>query len=186
MKPLGFTLVEMVVSIVILAIIAAVGASIILGGAQAYYATTDAFGSLSKLRYATARITTELRQIGVYVPALGGQGCYQIPAGTTGCPTALAANPTSSLGYTTYANFSAYVNGTATAVAIAQSGNSVNLSVGGTTSTLMDNVSALTFTLLQANGANATDNINVAFIDVDLRLTTGEDQHTRVWLRNLP
>ena len=59
----GFTLIEMIVSIVIVGTLAAVSAPMLSGGFQASAATQASLLTLSKLRYATERMAREIREV---------------------------------------------------------------------------------------------------------------------------
>lgn len=59
----GFTLMELVISILVLSILGATAAYGIQNGVIAFQTTQEALDSLGKLRYATERLTRELREV---------------------------------------------------------------------------------------------------------------------------
>jgi len=59
----GFTLIEMVASIVILGALAAISVPMLSNGFRAYEATHASLLTLSKLRYATERMVREIREV---------------------------------------------------------------------------------------------------------------------------
>lgn len=59
----GFTLIEMIASIVILGVLAAIGAPMLSNGFRAYEATHASLLTLNKLRYATERMAREIREV---------------------------------------------------------------------------------------------------------------------------
>ena len=59
----GFTLIEMIASIVMLGVLAAVSVPMLSNGFRAYEATHASLLTLSKLRYATERLVREIREV---------------------------------------------------------------------------------------------------------------------------
>ncbi|MEJ2645119.1 MAG: type II secretion system protein, partial [Gammaproteobacteria bacterium] len=59
----GFTLIELVVTLVVVGILAAVGGSALTGGAVAFNTSTQAIDTLSELRVAMQRMSREIREI---------------------------------------------------------------------------------------------------------------------------
>jgi prepilin-type N-terminal cleavage/methylation domain-containing protein len=162
----GFTLMEMVLVLTMLAIMAAVGAPYLGLGAQAYNETAASLDTLGKLRNASERLVREIREIG-RLPS----GDYDVTIG---------ANP---LVFTKRDGETVTVNVAAPVITLAYG------SVPGVTPVLTDDVSNLTFSYLQSDGSNATGPDNVAFIEFELVLDPAPAgnpylQRSRVALRN--
>lgn len=157
----GFTLVEMVMVIILLGILAAIGAPMVADSMRiASTAGTD-IGSISQLRYATERLAREFREV-----RLSGSA-YDIGA---------AALPLT------------FTKTDGTAVTLSLSGSSLSISYGGASTVLSNQVSSLTLTYTNVTGVVYTN--SPSFIDVQISLanpTTGASytQNTRVTLRNL-
>jgi len=163
----GFTLLEMIISLVILALLGASAGYGLRGGALAFTGNADTLHTLGKLRYASERMAREIREIrrDTVTPAY-----YDITVMTgtmlsftkrdgTGV-TLSGAPPVLTLAYTT----------------------------PGGTQTLTDEVASLAFAYYQADGSTAaTGTADVAFIGFDLVLNRNGNsypQRTRVALRN--
>lgn len=169
----GFTLIEMVVTIVLIGVLAMTVIPVISSGVKTYVTTTTSINTLSKLRYATERMAREIREVrrDPVTPAN-----YSISTNiSTGTSTSLA-----------------FTKSDTNQVTIDGSGPSpVTLSYtlpSAVTSTLTDQVSSLTFNYYRADGSTlATSVSTVAFVEITLILI--EDgalltQRTRVALRN--
>jgi prepilin-type N-terminal cleavage/methylation domain-containing protein len=169
----GFTLIEMVVTIVLIGVLAMAVIPVISSGVKTYITTTTSINTLSKLRYATERMAREIREVrrDPVTPA-----DYDISTNiSTGSSTSLA-----------------FTKSDANQVSINGSGPPL-VTLGYTlpsavSSTLTDQVSSLTFAYYQADGSTpATSVSTVAFVEITLILI--EDgalltQRTRVALRN--
>jgi prepilin-type N-terminal cleavage/methylation domain-containing protein len=59
----GFTLIEMVVTIVLMGVLLALGAPLIASSVRAFNATSGGLHTLSKLRFATERLAREIREV---------------------------------------------------------------------------------------------------------------------------
>ena len=59
----GFTLIEWVISLIVIGILAMVGLPILSSSTRAYSATQEGLSTLSKLRYATERLAREVREV---------------------------------------------------------------------------------------------------------------------------
>ncbi len=164
----GFTLVEMVATLTVLALLAAIVGPLLVNGARAYNDTAAAIDTLSKLRVASERLGREIREI-----RRDGTGNFDIslPLSATTLDffktdgervTVTAAAPLVTLAYASIAG----------------------------TPVLSDEVSALTFSYFQADGSlPASDNADLAFIDFELVLSRGGNdyaQRSRIGLRNQP
>jgi MSHA biogenesis protein MshO len=163
----GFTLIEMIISLVILALLGAAAGYGLTGGALAFSGNADVLHTLGKLRYASERMAREVREIrrDSVTPAN-----YDI---TTMTDTTLAFTRRDGTGVT--------LTGTLPLLTLAYS------SPAGIY-TLTDEVGSLAFAYYQADGSTAaTGSADVAFIEFDLVLTRNGNsypQRTRVALRN--
>ena len=164
----GFTLVEMVAALTVLALLAAIVGPLLSNGARAYNDSAATLHTLSDLRIASERLVRELREI-----RRDGSGNYDISL------------PLSSTTLQFFKTDSEQVT-------ISTAAPMVTLSYAGIAGTpiLSDKVSALNFSYFQADGSlPANDNSDVAFIDFELILTHAgnNDAHrARVALRNQP
>ena len=162
----GFTLVEMVAALTVLALLAAIVGPLLSNGARAYNDSAAALQTLSKLRVACERLVREIREI-----RRDGSGNYDISL------------PLSSTTLQFFKTDSEQVT-------ISTSAPIVTLSYAGIAGTpiLSDEVSSLNFSYFQADGSLlANDNSDVAFIDFELILTHAGNnyaQRARVALRN--
>lgn len=165
----GFTLIEAVMVIVLIGILAAVGAPMIANGMRLSFQTRHDLETTSQLRYATERIAREVREI-----AWAGSS-YNIS--------------------TMSASQLAFVNGNGTAVSISRSGTAISLGYGAIGSASLTSQAAappaegLRFTYRDFDGVETTSPAAVRFVDIAITLanpTTGATytQRTRVALRN--
>ena len=157
----GFTLVEAVMVIVLIGILAAVGAPMIANGMRVSMQTGTDLGTVSQLRYATERIVRELREV-----RFSG-GAYSISV------------TTSPLTFTK-------IDGTA--VSISLTGANLTLGYGGSTTLLSNQVSGLNIVYTNVTGSVVQN--SPSFVDVQLTLTNPTSgasytQNARVALRNL-
>lgn len=166
-KAQGFTLVEMVTTLTMLAIMAAISAPYLSRGAEAYNASAAALQTLGKLRNASERLVREIREIG-RLPS----GDYAVTVG---------ANP---LVFTRQDGETVTVNTVAPLVTLSYA------SIAGVTPVLTDEVIGLNFTYLRSDGSTtATGGDNVAFIEFELILDPGTggspySHRSRIALRN--
>ena len=164
----GFTLLEVIITVLVMSVLGTVGFHVIFNGVEAYYATDGALSTLAKLRYATGRIVDELREVD-----------YTDPSG----PYVLTATyPSTANGSITFTKIDT------TVVTIDGSTSSVTIQYdAGSAYTLTDGVSDLTFNFFQYDGTNATSASDVAFVEVNLTLLEGTSsyaQRVRVGLRD--
>lgn len=163
----GFTLLEMVISLLVLALLGAAAGHGLTNGALAFSSGTDAVQTLGKLRYATERMAREIREIrrDPVTPTV-----YDI---TTMNATNLA-----------------FTRRDGTGVSLAGSPPLLTLAYSSPagTLTLADEVGSLALSYYQADGSTAaTGNGDVAFVEFELVLVRAGNsypQRSRVALRN--
>jgi prepilin-type N-terminal cleavage/methylation domain-containing protein len=164
----GFTLMEMVITLTMVALMTAVAAPYLSTGVQAFNETASAIPTLSKLRTACERIVREVREV------------QRNPSGNYDISLPLNA---SSLSFT---------KSDGETVTIDQSGSLVRLAYGSVAGapTLIDEVSGLTISYWRTDGTTpAIDNTDVAFIEFEFVVTHNGNtypQRSRVSLRNQP
>jgi len=163
----GFTLIEMIISLVVLALLGGAAGYGLTGGALAYSGNAETLHTLGKLRYASERMARELREIrrstvtpaNFDITAMTGTTLAFTKSDGTGV-TLTGAPPLLTLAYSTPAG----------------------------THTLTDQVGSLSFAYYQADGSTAASGAgNVAFVEFNLVLTRNGNsypQRTRVALRN--
>lgn len=170
----GFTLVEMVISIMLIGILGAAAAMAIGQGVRASVESQTRVDTLSKLRMATERMAREIRQVR-RDPATVTQ--YDILTRTS---TALSFRRLDNDG-TSVRTVS--LNGAAPPIL------TLGYDSPAGTPTLTDQVSSVSFTYWQSDGVTAsTTNADLAFIDINLVLNdsfgNAFSQRTRIALRN--
>lgn len=163
----GFTLIEMIITMVILSLLGAAAGYGLSGGALAFSGSADSVQTLANLRYASERMAREIREIrrdlvtpDVYdIGTMNPDTLAFVKSDGTGV-TLTSTPPLVTLAYTSPAGSPA----------------------------LTDQVSSLVFAYYQADGVTAaTGNGDVAFIELELVLTRDGNsypQRTRVALRN--
>lgn len=167
----GFTLIEMVISILILATLAASLAPLLAGSFQGYEINQSNLETLGRLRYATERIAREVREV-----RHNGTN-YQI---ATMGPATLSFTKNDA------ANTVVTIN---SAPPLATLTYSTPPLTPAQVPVLTDRVVSLQFDYFDINNSNVgVTNINVAAIDVVLTLTDPHSgtvqQRTRIALRN--
>lgn len=161
----GFTLIEMVMVIIVLAVLAALTAPMMLKGMQAYEGTHKSLRTLDKLRYATERLAREIRETNL------AAGTFVISMAT--------APP---LTFTK-------TDGVSVTVSSAGSNLSLSYSAPAVSDVLTDEYSSVVFAYFNANGATTTAATEVRYVEITLALTNptnGQNysQRTRVALRD--
>ena len=169
-KQNGFTLVEMVITLTMLAVLASVAGPYLSNGVRAYNDTASAVHTLSNLRSSSERLVREIREI-------GNAGSYEILSPIT--------SPNSTLRFRKTDFEIVTIDTTASLLTLAY--NSINT---GTAYTLSDELGSLSFNYWQADGVTAANNtLDVAFIEFELVLNHAGNnyaQRSRVALRNQP
>ena len=166
----GFTLMEMVITLTMLALMAAYSAPYLTYGVQSYHETAAAVDTLTQLRLSSERLVREIREI-------RNSGAYDISTPVSG--------PNSTLSFTKSDTETVTIDTAAGALRLSYASVS-----GGSAFTLSNKLSSITFRYWQNDGVTAaTSNSDVAFIDFELVLTHSGNsypQRSRVALRNQP
>lgn len=164
----GFTLIEMVVTMTLLAVMAAAAVPFMSNGAKAYNSTTRGLQTISNLRYANERLARELREV-----QRDASGNFDI---TT--PVNISGNTIT------------FRKSDGVEVIISDAAPVVNMrydSLGSTDYILTDEVTSITFNYYLADGITQANNTSdVAYIEFELILNNGNSytQRSRVALRN--
>jgi len=166
----GFTLIEMIATLIVLGLIASFAVPYLSNGVRAYNNTSAALNTVSQLRYASERMARELREVqrtlagnfDISTPVTGANNNITFRKSDGDQVIITSAAPTLSLAYDTL--------------------------LSGTNFTLSDELTSITFNYYQSNGTQATGTNNVAYIEFELILNNGAtySQRTRVALRNQP
>lgn len=166
-KQSGFSMIEMIISLVILAVLGATAGYGLTGGVRAFSESSDVLQTLGKLRYASERIVREVREI---------RRDTIIPINFD-----IATMTATTLSFTR-------VNGTVVTLTANPPLLTLAYAVPAGIRTLTDEVSSMNFAYFQKDGSTAaTNNADVAFIEFNLVLSQAGKtypQRTRVALRN--
>jgi len=159
----GFSLMELVVVIVLLGMMFATGANMVSDTMRTAYTVTNNYASGSQARYATERLTREVREM-----AYAAAG-YNI---TTMTSTSLA-----------------FSKEDGTSVTINYASPTLTLKYGSTTSTISDQVSSFALAYYDQLGATTTDVADIRFVQITLSVVnsktgTTDSLRTRIFLRN--
>ena len=164
----GFTLMEMVLTLTMLAIMAAVAGPYLSNGVRAYNDSSSSVHTLSNLRTASERLVREIREV-------SNTGTYDIL-------TSVAA-PNSTLSFIKTDTETVTIDTSASLLRLAYA--SINT---GTAYTLSNELTNITFNYWQRDGVTpANNNADVAIIEFELILThagNNYSQRSRVALRN--
>ena len=153
----GFSLFELIATIVVLAIMAGVGARILDHGVSTYDTVTRTVGINGRLNYAMERLTREI-----------GATNYN------GTGYDMAAMTATRLVFTKQDGVTVTIDGSSAPLLI------LAYDTPAVSATLTDDLSALTLTYLQADGVTAaTGTTDVAFVVINLTLTNGTATFSR-------
>ena len=170
MEQNGFTLMEMVITLTMLAILAAVAGPYLSNGVRAYNDSSSSVHTLSNLRTASERMVREIREI-------RNTGAYDILTSV--------ASPNSTLGFIKTDTETVTIDSASSLLTLAY--NSV---AAANPYTLSDELTSITFSYWQSDGTTpASNNTDVAIIAFELILThagNNYSQRSRVALRNRP
>jgi MSHA biogenesis protein MshO len=162
----GFTLFEMLVSVIVLAIMASIAAPMMATAVTAYERFNEDLASLDRVRYATERLARELREV-----AFDGSS-YNFASMSTSAPV-----------FTKNDGITVTLTNTAPTVTLAYSTPAVS-----PTPILSNQVQSLSFAYFDETGtATATTTTAVRYVEVALTLIVGTQtfsERTRVQLRN--
>lgn len=175
----GYTLIELVMTIVLLSLLGAVGVTMISDSFDITLWTNANQASAAKSRYALERLERELREV---KKLAGGGYCV----GTL-------TNPASSLTFQQPAVGSTNTSACATqsvALTINHAGGQLTLQKAGATATLLDGVTAFSLNFLDQNLANTTSAASLRYVVINLTVNDASGQaitqRARVALRNAP
>src|SRR5687768_9303331 len=170
----GFTLIELVVTIVLLGILFAMGANMVNDTMTVAWYTTQNHSSASQARYAMERMTREMREMSF---SSSGSLLYDITSNLTNKTTIT------------------FVKEDGTTVSFTRSANNLNMTHAGTTAVLTDQLDTsqtnpfVMAYLPQTGSTETTDKGDVRFIQITLYMAsskTGKQDvyRSRVFLRN--
>lgn len=162
----GFTLIELVATLLVLGLMTSFAVPYLSNGARVYNDTSAALQTVSKLRYASERMARELREI----RNVGGS--FDISTPVTG--------PGNSITFIKSDGVQVSVNDTAPTLSL-----TYDTLVGNFP--LTDELTSVTFNYYQADGVTQATGIgDVAYIEFELILNNGNsyNQRSRVALRN--
>ncbi len=170
-KQTGFTLIEMIASMLLLAVLAAAAIPFMSNGVQTYNSTADGLQTISKLRYASERLARELREI-----RHNGTG-YDISTSVTASGNAIRFRKSDL----------EWVNVNTNAPNLTMNYETL---ASGADFILSDDLTSINFDYYRIDGVNSpTSNVDVAFIEFELVLNSNGasySQRTRIALRNRP
>lgn len=172
----GFTLVELIISIVLIGILAAVGADMLSGSFSTTMNVNASMASQAQARYALERVARELREIQYLSSA------YTITDPIT-APSTLPPTTGTSPTIT-------FTSRSGVSMTIAKSvKNLVLVDSTGTTNILCSNVTNFALTFLPVTGTTTATTATVRFIVINLTVEDAMNQNgirlrTRVALRN--
>jgi prepilin-type N-terminal cleavage/methylation domain-containing protein len=166
----GFTLVEMVAALTVLALLAAIVGPLLSNGARAYNDSAAAIHTLSKVRFASERLVREIREV-------SNTGAYDILTSV--------ASPNSTLRFIKTDTETVTISSAPPLLTMAYDSVSA-----ANPYTLSDELSSITFRYWQSDGSTpASNNTDIAFIEFELVLAHGGNnyaQRSRIALRNRP
>lgn len=146
----GFTLVEVIVSLALIGIIAAISGIGLVQITQGYVLSRKNVETAQKAQIAMTRMIKEL-----------------------GAITSVSSSPAPTATSITYTRL-----GSVPPITIQLSGELVQMQISGTTTTLIDNVTAFSLTYYDAAGSVTTVAANIRRIDISLTLRGADNQTT--------
>lgn len=167
----GFTLMEMIITLTLIAILAGITAPYMGNGAQAYNHTATSLQTIDKLRYASERLARELREI-----QRDENGDYDIET-----PVSISGKH---IIFTKTDGETVSIDDTAPTLVMAYSSLNANAPY-----VLTDELSSITFNYYLNDGIrSASTTRDISYIEFELILNKGNEyrQRTRVALRNKP
>lgn len=176
----GFTLIELIISIVLLGLLGAVGVSMIYDSFDTSRMVNASQEKSAEARYILERLEREIREV-KWVGSAFCTGTLANPAATFTFqrPTPNSTNTDS-------------CNTQVDAVTISLSGTSLSLTKpAGTTAVLSNHVTKFSMRFLDNTGNNeTTSNATLRFVEIKLTvkspISTETEQRTRIALRNAP
>lgn len=167
----GFTLMEITISLVLLGILGIAGAKMMAGS----FYTTQIIGSghlsNSTARYAMERMARDIREIQYNVSNVNNE--LQILTMTPSQVSFIRSG----------------LNNTTTTIGFSYANPNLTMTVGSTSATLASNITGLTFTYLDANGAGTVLPQSVRYVRIAFTATPTQGQSisliTQVKLRNV-
>jgi prepilin-type N-terminal cleavage/methylation domain-containing protein len=165
----GFTLVELIITIVLVGIIAGIAAILTLQGVSSYTVQDLRADLTNQGRLAIERMAREIRAI---------RQTGEIGTTKVGATWTISGNPTSSLIFTDL---------TGTDIIYSLSGSMLNRTMGGVDAAMADGVTTLQFNHYDRTGALTTTPADVWQVQIDLTVTRGgesQDFRIRVHPRN--
>ncbi|MDP1527214.1 MAG: prepilin-type N-terminal cleavage/methylation domain-containing protein [Rhodocyclaceae bacterium] len=173
----GFTLIELIISIVLLGLLGAVGVSMIYDSFDTSRMVNASHEKTAEARYILERLEREIREAKW--------------VGTAFC-TGTLANPATTFTFQrpiTGSTDTDSCNTQVEAVTISLSGTALSLTKpAGTTAVLSNHVTAFSMHFLDMNNAETTSNAALRFVEIGLTvkspISTATQQRTRIALRN--
>ena len=169
----GLTLVELIITMVLMGLLATVGATMISDTFQTTRLVNAGQASADQARYALERLSREIRE----VKYISGGSNYAVTSSLSPAATNMV--------------FTRVINGADVTVTINKSGTNLTLgySSPAVTSVLASQVSGFALNFLQLDNSAASSSANLRFVVITLTVTdsvSGQtiSQQTRVALRN--
>jgi prepilin-type N-terminal cleavage/methylation domain-containing protein len=169
----GFTLIELVITLMIIGVLAAWGASILSDNFRTVQVLTSTQTSADQVRYAVERVAREIREVNYVDTATG----YSISSTLSPAATSMA--------------FTRSISGATVTVTISKAGSDLTLAYSSpaVTSVLSSQVNTFTVDFLKLDNTAATLAKDVRFVVITLTVndaTSGQSitERTRVALRN--
>jgi prepilin-type N-terminal cleavage/methylation domain-containing protein len=167
----GFTLFEMVLSIVLMGILAVFGTSMVYNNMKTEISVTSGARTMDRARVAIERVARELREVKLT------NSVFQFTSALSAGASSVA--------------FVRTISGTDTTVTITKTGSTVTVQYSGVTGTptLIDGVSSFSLDFYDSDGAATTSTANVKYVGITMVTSDSASgqtasQRMRVSLRN--